>query len=177
MIPEIRTVTYVKCGLPLNPLLLSISVQTYLENYRYLWDDEGVSYLEKFYNKETFLRDLQNPSYSYHLIYVDGEIAGYFKTKINSDEDGSGTRSMYLDKLYILKAFIGKRIGTEVLLYMESLAKIEGIKVLSLQVMDCSPAKTFYLKNNYKQIEQTRLGYPLMKKEYNLILSMEKTIA
>lgn len=173
------TVTYVKCILPLNPLLLTISVQTYLENYRYLWEDEGVSYLEKFYSKDAFISDLQNPDYNYYLIYFDGAPAGYYKTKTesNSLEDTAATRSMYLEKLYILKAFTGKGLGSEVLRYIETMARTEGIKILSLQVMDCSPAKSFYLKNNFKLVKESRLDYPFIKQEYNLILSMEKTIA
>jgi GNAT superfamily N-acetyltransferase len=174
--PETSTVTYVKCILPLNPLLLRISVETYLENYKYLWEDEGVSYLRRFYNEDAFLTDLQNPSYSYYLIYVDGAAAGYFKTRTNSPEHTAATRSIYLEKLYILRAFTGKGLGGEVLRHIETMARTEGIKILLLQVMNCSPAKSFYLKNNFILIEQTRLTYPFIKQEYNLILSMEKII-
>lgn len=173
--PETFKLTYVKCEQPVDPLLLSISRTTYLENYCHLWEDQGRSYLQRFYSEESLLSELQNALVSCYLIYLDSTPVGFFKTKGVETSDLNGL-SMIIDKLYLLRGFTGKQIGKQVLSHIEELAVVQGYKQLSLQVMDSSPAKFFYLKNAYIQSGENRLEYPFMKKAYNVILTLEKNI-
>jgi GNAT superfamily N-acetyltransferase len=173
--PETCNLSYVECEQRVGPLILSISRTTYLENYSYLWEDEGRSYLQRFYSEEGLLSDLQNPMVSLYLIYLDDIAVGFFKLKRLDSPELNGS-SMMIDKLYLLKAFTGKQIGKQVLTHIEELACVEGYKQVSLQVMDSSPAKFFYLKNGYIQTGEDSLGYPYMKKAYNVILTLEKKI-
>jgi GNAT superfamily N-acetyltransferase len=173
--PSTCKVDYVKCVLPLDPLLVSISTKTYLENYLYLWEDQAISYLQTFYSEETFLRELNDPTLNYYLIYVQEIPAGFFKIKVVEASHKTGT-SLMIDKLYLLKQFTGKQVGKQVLAHIEELALLQGFKLLSLQVMDSSPAKLFYLKNGYQQTGETRLTYPFIKKAYNLLLTLEKEL-
>jgi GNAT superfamily N-acetyltransferase len=175
-VPENCNITFVKCVLPLDPLLLRIATTAYLENYEYLWDDGGISYLNTFYNKETFLRELENPSISFYLIYVEEVPAGFFKIKRNVNRQ-TPEKSLDIDKLYLLKEFTGRQLGKQVLHYIEKQAGLQGHKQVSLQVMDSSPAKSFYLRNGYVQTDETRLAYPFMKPGLNLIVTLEKAIA
>jgi GNAT superfamily N-acetyltransferase len=171
-----NNITYVQCVPPLDTLLLSISRTTYLENYGYLWEDQGQSYLEKFYSEENYSRELEDPAIDYYLIYVGITPAGFFKTKRLSSPELTGS-SLEIDKLYLFKKFTGKKVGKQVLSEIECLAILQGHKEISLQVMDSSPAKLFYQKNGYTEVNQTRLTYPFMKQQYNLLLTLKKKVA
>jgi len=172
---ETGKLSFVKSVLPLDPLLFEISRTTYLENYLHLWEDEGESYLNRFYSQENFLRELQMPLLSYYITYVDHIPVGFFKiNKVDAPDGIAG--SLEIDKLYILKKFTGRQLGSEVLQHIEDLAMCEGYKQISLQVMDSSRAKFFYLKNGYSQVSEMRLTYPYMKADLNLILTLQKVL-
>lgn len=132
--------------------------------------------MERFYSEENILRELEDPTVKYFLIYCEGNLAGYYKTKtISSSKQNSS--ALKIDKLYLLKAFTGKALGKQVLQQIEEAAVMEGNKEVSLHVMDSSPAKGFYLKNGYQQTGKTILSYPNMKQQYNVLLTLKKALA
>lgn len=175
LMPEFCNITYKKCTCSHAQFLLSISTTTYLENYAYLWEDEGNSYLERFYSKASILTELNKSAVNFFLVYVEGTVAGYYKTKFVEVAD-QGKIFLELDKLYLLNDFIGKQLGKQILAHIERKAISQGHNEVSLSVMDSSPAKFFYLNNGYQLTTETKLTYPFMKQQYTMLLTLKKRL-
>lgn len=165
-----------KCEENQLDLLHKIAIQTYNGTYQYLWLDKGKWYLEEFYKKENFKKELSQPDIFYFLVYDADKIIGFFKLKNNVLADHPAANCIEIDKLYLLKGSAGKGIGQTVMNFIFSFCKEQNRSILSLKVMENSMAKYFYEKNGFVQTDQYNLDYPTIKEEYRLILSMVKEI-
>jgi len=165
-------ITIKKCeGNDLN-LLHQIAIQSYNDTYQYLWHDKGTWYLNEFYKKETFEKELSASDIFYFLIYDDDKAVGYFKLTEDIIEPYSASECMELDKLYLLKEGIGKGIGKIVMNFVISFAKEKNRSVLWLKVMESSRAKFLYEKSGFIQTDIYNLDYPEIVEEFASILTM-----
>lgn len=164
-------ITFKKCEENDLDVLHEIALQTYNDTYQYLWKDGGTSYLNTFYKKETFKSELTATDIYYFLIYEEETAIGFFKLKENSIED-SEYKSMELDKLYLLGAYTGKGIGKIIMKYIISFSKEKKRSVISLKVMESSPAKFVYEKAGFVEISKYDLTYPHIVEEYASIITM-----
>ena len=153
-------------------LLFEIATQTYNDTYQYLWSDGGEWYLDKFYKKTEFKDELLSPTIFYFLIYDADKAIGYFKIKKNVIAPYPESHCIEIEKLYLLKAYIGRGIGKTIMEFIVSLSKEQARPVLWLKVMESSPAKFLYAKYGFKQTDKSYLNYSTMKKEYRWLLTM-----
>lgn len=171
-----QLITIKECQSSQLDLLFEIALQTYNDTYQYLWSDEGVWYLEKFYKKKDFKKELSSPSIFYFLIYDADKAIGYFKIKKNRIVPYPAGHCTEIEKLYLLKEYIGKGIGKAIMKFIISLSKGQGRPVLWLKVMESSPAKYLYEKYGFVQTDKIYLDYPTMRKEYRWLLTMVNQI-
>jgi len=153
-------------------LLLEIAIQTYNDTYPYLWTDGGAWYLSKFYTKTEFEKELSDPSIFYFLVYDADKEIGYFKIKKNGIDPYPQSLCTEIEKLYLLKEYIGKGIGKTIMEFIISWSKEHCCPVLWLKVMESSPAKYLYEKYGFIQTDKVYLDYPAMKIEYRWLLTM-----
>ncbi|MEN2399101.1 GNAT family N-acetyltransferase [Flavobacterium sp. MC2016-06] len=165
-------VTIQKCELNDLDLLHQIAIQSYNDTYQYLWHDKGTWYLNQFYKKETFEKELSNSGVFYFLIYDDNKAVGYFKMIEDVIEPYPASECLELDKLYLLKEGIGKGIGKIVMDFVISFAKEKKRSILWLKVMECSPAKFLYEKSGFIQTDIYNLDYPEIVEEFAPITTM-----
>ena len=165
-------ITIKECQKSQLDLLFEIAIQTYNDTYPYLWSDGGVSYLAEFYKKTEFKKELSSPNIFYFLIYDADKAIGYFKIKKNVIAPYPAAYCTEIEKLYLLKEYMGKGIGKTIMEFIISLSKEQGRPVLWLKVMESSPAKYLYEKYGFIQTDKIYLDYPAMKKEYRWILTM-----
>ncbi|MTH17683.1 GNAT family N-acetyltransferase [Flavobacterium sp. LC2016-01] len=169
-------ITITECHPNQLDLLFKIAVQTYTNTYKYLWIDNGVWYLEKFYKKADFKKELLSSDIHYFLVYDSENIIGYFKLKNNFIAPYSETDCIEIDKLYLLKKYAGKGIGKTVMKFIIDFAHKHDRPIIWLKVMEDSLAKYFYEKQGFVMTDKNYLDYPAMKEEYRWLLTMIRKI-
>jgi len=169
---NINLITFKKCEEIDLDLLHKIAIQSYNDTYKYLWKDEGKSYLERFYKKETFKEELSASDIYYFLIYNDEEPIGFVKLKESAIDSYSKSESIELDKLYLLGKYTGKGIGKTVMNFVISFSKEKKCSAIWLKVMETSPAKFVYEKSGFVEINKYDLDYPQIVEEHASILTM-----
>ncbi|MBW4361538.1 GNAT family N-acetyltransferase [Flavobacterium taihuense] len=167
-----QLITIKECQKSQLDLLFEIALQTYNDSYPYLWSDEGTWYLDAFYRKTEFEKELSAPNVFYFLVYDARKIIGYLKLKQNAIPPYPQELCTEIEKLYLLKEYTGKGIGKTLIKFIISLSKEHCRPVVWLKVMESSPAKYLYAKYGFKQTDKSYLDYPAMKKEYRWLLTM-----
>ncbi|TDW51771.1 ribosomal protein S18 acetylase RimI-like enzyme [Flavobacterium sp. 270] len=169
-------VTIQKCEENHLDLLHQIAIQSYNDTYQYLWHDGGTSYLNRFYNKELFEKELTASDVFYFLIYEDEKAIGFFKLMEAAVESYPKSDCMELDKLYLLKGHTGKGIGKMVMNFSIDFTQEKQRSVLWLMVMESSAARALYEKSGFVEIKRNKLDYPNIVEEHSMILTMIKKI-
>ncbi|HEY4618950.1 MAG TPA: GNAT family N-acetyltransferase [Flavobacterium sp.] len=169
-------ITIKKCQKDQLDLLFETAVQSYNDTYPYLWLDKGAWYLDVFYKKENFKKELSQSNTFYFLVYDTLKIIGYFKLNTSDLASYPASHCTEIDKLYLLKGYAGKGIGNTIMEFIISLSEKQQCPVLWLKVMESSPAKYFYEKQGFLQTDKSYLDYPGMKEEYRSIITMMKEI-
>ncbi|OXA82087.1 Acetyltransferase (GNAT) domain-containing protein [Flavobacterium aquidurense] len=169
-------ITIKECQKNQLDLLFEIAIESYNDTYKYLWTDDGRSYLAEFYKKTDFKKELSLPDIFYFLIYDADKAIGYFKLRNNAISPYLKAQCIEIDKLYLLKKYANKGIGKIIMEFIISLCKEKNYSILWLKTMESSQAKYFYEKHKFIQIEKKYLDYPTMKQEYRWILTMIRKI-
>src|SRR5476651_2345821 len=146
-------VTIRKCINNDIPVLLDIAIRSYREAYEYLWDDNGDSYVRRFYSKEILEREMAMGGINYFLVYANGEAAGYLKTTDNELPPDENKESLEIDKIYFLNQFKKKGLGKQAMLFIENIARVQHKSLIWLKVMESSTAIPFYLAHGFKQVK------------------------
>lgn len=167
-------ITIKECKINQLDLLFEIAIQTYNDTYQYLWADKGTAYLDKFYKKSDFEKELSVPDIFYFLIYDTDVAVGFFKLKNNKIDPYPLEKCMEIDKLYLLKECSNKGIGKIVMEFIFSFCKTKKCSIIWLKTMEESLAKHFYIKHGFVQIAKNDLDYPMIKEEFRCILTMVK---
>jgi GNAT superfamily N-acetyltransferase len=169
-------ITIKECKINQLDLLFEIAIQTYNDTYQYLWTDKGTAYLDRFYKKSDFEKELSATAIFYFLIYDEDLAVGFFKLRNNKLKLYPDEKCLEIDKLYLLKEHSGKGIGKMVMEFIVSFCKTNKYSILSLKAMEESLARQFYTKHGFAAIEKYDLDYPNIKEEYRSILTMVKKI-
>lgn len=167
-------ITIKKCQDHELNLLHEIAIQSYNETYQYLWSDSGASYLNEFYKKETFKKELSTSNIFYYLVYDTDKAIGYFKLKENEIAPYPVEHCTEIEKFYLLKEYTGKGIGKIIMEFIIALSKEKHRPVLWLKVMESSPAKYLYEKYGLIQTNINYLNYPAMIEKYRSIITMAR---
>ena len=154
-------------------LLVRIFLQSYRENYLYLWFDGGENYMQANFTAERLNEELSDPNAAFFLVYDDQRPIGVIKLNIdkglgNYPADGA----LELERIYFIKEGLGKGLGKEAIDFVENFARERNKSIVWLKAMDSSPAVNFYLKRNFRITGETWLGYEEMKDEYKRMVIM-----
>ncbi|TDO71356.1 ribosomal protein S18 acetylase RimI-like enzyme [Flavobacterium chryseum] len=169
-------ITIKKCEENQLDSLHKIAIQTYNDTYQYLWSDNGTWYLNEFYQKESFKKELSQPDIFYFLVYDEDKIIGYFKIMNIALDPYPEEQCTEIDKLYLLKDYGGKGIGKTIMEFIFDFSKKQKRSVLWLKAMESSPAKSFYEKSGFIETDKANLNFPTIREEHRLILTMVKEI-
>ncbi|NNF35543.1 MAG: GNAT family N-acetyltransferase, partial [Saprospiraceae bacterium] len=122
--------------------IVEIAIQAYKDHYTHLWDDNGVSYLETYFNYKSFKAYMLPSSLKrLYKIKVDQALVGFLTLGFGYNESGdSDPHKMELERIYFIKEATGKGIGTEVVSFIEDIARSEGHQYIWLKAMKKSPA-------------------------------------
>jgi ribosomal protein S18 acetylase RimI-like enzyme len=147
---------------------------TFRETFGYLFSEKELdTYLDNTFSLRKLETSLLKPSNIFGILYYFGNPVAYYKVKINSDyEDSILTNRAQLQKIYILKDYLGKKLGNPLLENIFSLEEIAIGELIWLVVLQTDRrAIAFYenhgfkkLKKYYHTIGQYNLEYDLMTK-------------
>ncbi|KUJ61430.1 hypothetical protein AR687_13425 [Flavobacteriaceae bacterium CRH] len=169
-------ITIKECQKNQLDLLHAIAIQTYNDTYQYLWVDKGAWYLNEFYKKESFEKELSAPDIFYFLVYDEDKTIGYFKLMNLALDPYMESDCIEIDKLYLLKDYGGKGIGKIIMEFIFGFSQKQKRSVLWLKAMEDCPARHFYEKFGFIQTDKSFLNYPTIKEDERSILTMVKEI-
>jgi ribosomal protein S18 acetylase RimI-like enzyme len=131
-------------------LLSTIAQQAYCEHYADTWYDGGEWYLQNYLSVTQLQQELQDQNARFFLIYHHSAAVGFVKLNIHKPLEDV-TSALELERIYLLKKWSGRRIGTFVLQYILELARKENKALVWLKVMDSNPgAVQFYQKMGFQ---------------------------
>src|SRR5689334_16786153 len=94
-------------------LLSPIAIQAHMESHGHsasLADHE--LYIQKKLTVEAFITELNIPEYIYHLIFVDGNLAGYSKIIFDFNHAEIAEQPVTkLERIYLIKPYYGMDLG------------------------------------------------------------------
>lgn len=146
---------------------IEVGKKSYLQHYLDFWADGDPSpYINESFTQEVLAAELENQNSKLFIIYSDGLPAGILKIILNQKAgDFSSEESLLLQKIYILKEYSFKGIGSEALAFVENFAKEQKKKVVWLDVMVKGKVLPFYQKKGYKIHSSKQVQYQNIKDE------------
>ena len=133
-------------------------------------------YLEKNYNTDAILGELTDENNIYHIIYFDGEPAGFSKIIFNAAHSSIQQKNVTkLDRIYLLSKYFDRKLGLELLHFNIALSKRNnqyGIWLFTW--VGNNRAVKFYQKNGFIIIGSH--NFQVTETQYNLNHQMLLTI-
>ncbi len=137
--------------------LRELGVQTFSETFADLNSAENMNkYLEENLNIDKLRTELQDPESKFYFALVDGEKAGYLKINFGqSQTELKDPDSMEIERIYVLKKFLGRKVGQALFDKAVSYAKERGFTFLWLGVWEENKrAIEFYRKNGFVEFDK-----------------------
>lgn len=134
------------------PQLKHMSLQTFIETFADVNTSEDMNqYLSDSFNDERLTSELSNPESEFYFAEVDGRPAGYLKVNFgDAQTDIQDKNALELERIYVLKEFLGKRIGQILLDKTQQIARDAKVDYIWLGVWEHNHrAKKFYAKNGF----------------------------
>ncbi|RKN79969.1 GNAT family N-acetyltransferase [Ulvibacterium marinum] len=156
----------------------AIGIKSYRQFYLHLWEDEDPApYINTSFTQSILGQELAHPNHEHFIIYQGASPVGIFKVLLHSKiAPYSSKEAFLLEKLYLLREYSGKGIGTEVLNFAENKAKELKKEILWLDTMKKGPALNFYLKNGFKILREGVLDLPNVLENERQMLILYKTV-
>jgi GNAT superfamily N-acetyltransferase len=148
-------------------LLHDICTRAYSENFAHHWYPGGLDYyLGHTFAPHLIAAELKGDDVYYFVAFVDGEPAGFMKIKLFEE-------NMEVDKLYMLPAYKGRKIGQQFMQLAVKMARDRGYTEIILFVLAVNtPAIGFYEHWGFQKVVETRLIYPYFRTDMNAAWKM-----
>jgi ribosomal protein S18 acetylase RimI-like enzyme len=157
-----------------SAIIASLGRITFTETFGDLFPKRGLEdYLIKTFSVENISFSLGKKNNIYWLAFEDGNPVGYAKIKLDSEAEEIGNdEQIQLQKIYVLKEYLDKNIGSALMKEILSYEKINTGSVLWLVVLYSNErAIKFYdrfgfkkFKKHYQQIGAINFKYEIMVK-------------
>lgn len=144
---------------------------TFTETFLHLFRDKQdlIDYCDLTFSAEKIAKSLAKPNTIYWISFVDRLPVAYAKLKLDSESEFLVSKNIcQLQKIYVLRDFLSKRIGFELQRRLLEMAKERGYKQIWLSVLESNErAKSFYLKNGFGQIGKH--DFQIGQEQFNFI--------
>jgi ribosomal protein S18 acetylase RimI-like enzyme len=134
------------------PQLQKIGVRTFAETFSELNTKEDLEkYIEEGFSTDKLSAELNNSNSSFYFAELNEEVIGYLKINFgNAQTELKDNKAVEIERIYVLQAYHGKKIGQ--LLYNKAIeiAKEHGAHYVWLGVWEQNHrALQFYKKNGF----------------------------
>ncbi|RDY60829.1 GNAT family N-acetyltransferase [Flagellimonas nanhaiensis] len=142
---------------------------TFTETFGHLFGDQQdlLDYLDRTFNVEKLHNSIDKPNNLYWLAFVDNLPIGYAKLKLNSSSPFIESNNIcQLQKIYVLKDFLSKKVGLTLQSKLLEKAQNLGYEEIWLSVLkENLRAIRFYEKNGFRIIGDH--GFQIGKEHFN----------
>lgn len=141
-----------KIGLNNIEALQKIGRQTFFETFSDTNTAEDMQeYLEKSFHTDKLLAEVENPQSEFYFAQENGEVIGYLKLNFGqSQTELKNENSVEIERIYVLNAYHGKKVGQKLYDKTLAIAKERKAKFLWLGVWEKNEkAIRFYQKNGF----------------------------
>lgn len=157
--------------------LVMVSREAYIDNYRHIWTDSGSNYLEKNFTREVLEKDFSDSNIVYFFVCKNDEKIGFVKLHIDSAvENYSPGEAIYLERLYLKKAFCGQGIGSGVMQLLFEISENRKKKTIWLRAMPSTPTVRFYRRLGFRTVAEGKIPFPFIKPEHSPLHTMVKNL-
>lgn len=148
-------------------LLHDICTRAYSENFAHHWYPGGLDYyLDHTFATHVIAAELKGNDVYYFIAFVDGVPAGFMKIKLFE-------KNIEIDKLYILPAYKGMKIGQQCMQLAMEMAMERGYEEIMLFVLAVNTAAIgFYEHCGFRKVVETKLTYPYFRADINAAWKM-----
>ena len=133
--------------------LQKISILTFRETFEEVNTKEDMQkYLDENLSVEKLKSELENPNSEFYFAENDKLILGYLKINFgNAQTENQGNETLEIERIYVLKDFLGQKIGQILLNKAIEIGKKKNLEFLWLGVWEKNHrAIKFYEKNGFK---------------------------
>ena len=133
--------------------LQKISILTFRETFEEVNTKEDMQkYLDENLSVEKLKSELENPNSEFYFAENDKLILGYLKINFgNAQTENLGNETLEIERIYVLKDFLGQKIGQILLNKAIEIGKKKNLEFLWLGVWEKNHrAIKFYEKNGFK---------------------------
>lgn len=134
--------------------LQQIGRQTFAETFSESNTAENMTeYLATSFATEKLSNELKNPESMFYFAFAESKLAGYLKINFGTAQtEAIDPNSMEIERIYVLKEFQGKKIGTALFEKAVEIARDSGKEYIWLGVWEKNhKALNFYRKNGFRQ--------------------------
>ena len=141
-----------KASLSNLEIIQHISKQTFSETFSEINTPENMEkYLQENFNTAQLTLEINNPDSPFYIAFCDSEPVGYLKLNLgNSQTETIKDETIEIQRIYVLKAFHGKKIGQLLLDQAIKVAQEYRVDYIWLGVWEENHrALQFYAKNGF----------------------------
>jgi GNAT superfamily N-acetyltransferase len=132
--------------------LQRLSTQTFVETFApYNSEADMQDYLTKSFNLITLKQELVNPNSQFYFAVLNTNPIGYLKVNMGpAQSDVNDASSLEIERIYVLKSYLGKKVGQGLFKKAFAIAKEFQKKYIWLGVWEKNErALEFYKKNGF----------------------------
>ena len=141
---------------------LRAGTQAYTDHYCHLWPGGNPApYIQRNLLAPVVRKEMKTPGYRHWLVRSAEGVAGI--CVVNSGADFPGFHpgnSLFIEKIYLKKAFTGQGIGTRVIAQLLEYCRASGRSGIWLKAMEKGPARRFYQQAGFRKIGVSAIPYP-----------------
>ena len=151
---------------PLTPdhfeTYMEIGSESYKQHYLHLWQNQDPTpYLQSSFSREVVQQEWEDPSVVLYLVVSGQSPAGIVKLILDKNIPLlQGKACLFLERIYLLREFSGRGLGSQVLNYVEELGRQGKKEAICLETMQKGRALSFYQKYGFSIIGEKQLDYP-----------------
>lgn len=143
--------------------LVQLEQQTFTETFRDTYSKEDMeAFLSEKKGIAAIERELLTEGAHYYICYHDDAPAGFLKLNLDKQPDDEAhtvlpTPVMELEKIYVLQAFQGLKLGKALIQYAYAVAREHKIKIIWLGVWEHNTkARAFYEWEGFERFSEHR---------------------
>lgn len=136
-------------------LLADLGARTFTETFAEINTPEDMAaYLAAAFTREQLETELRDPASTFFIAEVCGAAAGYAKVYEGAPESAiEGPKPIELVRLYVLREWLGRRAGAELMAACLDDARAKGYETIWLGVWEHNErAKAFYRKWDFREV-------------------------
>lgn len=138
-------------------IIQTLGIQTFTETFAEVNTPENMqNYVRENFSLEQFTSEINNPDSRFYLAFSGKEAIGYLKINFgNAQTEIIGHQAMEIHRIYVLPAFLGKKVGQLLLDEAIKIANQTSVDSIWLGVWEENHrALQFYSKNGFETFDK-----------------------